>query len=84
MPVRIDDPSISRSHARLVAGSDRVTVEDLDSKNGTFVNGERISRAVEVVPDDQIVFGRVGARLVLDSPGDTGIEDTDMVAGGIN
>ena len=38
-----DDPEISRRHARLVRGaSGELTVEDLGSSNGTFVNGDRL------------------------------------------
>ena len=38
-----DDPEISRHHARASRGADgQITIEDLGSRNGTFVNGERI------------------------------------------
>ncbi len=38
-----EDPELSRRHARLARDADgRLTVEDLDSANGTFVNGERV------------------------------------------
>ena len=38
-----DDPEISRRHARVARGADgRLTIEDLGSSNGTFVNGERV------------------------------------------
>jgi diguanylate cyclase (GGDEF)-like protein len=41
--VRIDDLGISRTHARIVrTGPGDYTIEDLDSRNGTFVNGDRI------------------------------------------
>ncbi len=37
------DPEISRGHARVSRGADgQLTIEDLGSANGTFVNGERI------------------------------------------
>jgi FHA domain-containing protein len=62
----IDDPGVSRCHARVVADGGGVVVEDLGSSNGTFVNGERISGAVEVAAGDEIqvggtVFGVEGA-----------------------
>ena len=34
--------SISRRHARILRQDSRVVVEDLDSINGTFINGERL------------------------------------------
>ena len=41
--VKVDDPGISRTHARVVrAGPGSYTIEDLGSRNGTFVNGDRI------------------------------------------
>jgi len=53
----IDDPEVSRHHVRIIIDPHRVTVEDLDSKNGTFVNGERISRRVEVDDGDEVRLG---------------------------
>ena len=57
--VRVDDRTISRHHAAIVIGGKSATVEDLDSKNGTFVNGERISAAVEVRDGAVLEFGSV-------------------------
>src|SRR4051794_25247032 len=38
-----DDPQLSRSHARMTRGTrGALTIEDLGSSNGTFVNGERV------------------------------------------
>ncbi len=38
-----DDPQLSRSHARMARGAGgALTIEDLGSSNGTFVNGERV------------------------------------------
>lgn len=42
----VNDPLASRKHARLVAGADGLTLEDLGSANGTFVNGVRQQRTV--------------------------------------
>lgn len=43
--VIIDDPTVSRLHARLEIGSDGIWVVDLDSSNGTLVNGVSVSRS---------------------------------------
>ncbi|GGL44553.1 FHA domain-containing protein [Nocardia jinanensis] len=40
----VNDPLASRKHARLVAGAEGLTLEDLGSANGTFVNGVRQQR----------------------------------------
>jgi len=40
-----DDKGLSRKHARIFSEGDRFFVEDLDSSNGTYVDGARIKRA---------------------------------------
>ncbi|MFC3964604.1 FHA domain-containing protein [Nocardia jiangsuensis] len=42
----VNDPLASRRHARLISASEGLTIEDLGSSNGTFVNGGRQQRAV--------------------------------------
>ncbi|MEV5837400.1 FHA domain-containing protein [Nocardia sp. NPDC052112] len=42
----VNDPLASRKHARLVASAEGLTIEDLGSANGTFVNGHREQRTV--------------------------------------
>jgi pSer/pThr/pTyr-binding forkhead associated (FHA) protein len=42
----VDAALVSRVHCRLSAGAAELEVVDLDSTNGTFVNGERIARAL--------------------------------------
>src|SRR5207302_7364188 len=55
--VVIDEPSLSRVHARLtVDDRGRLTVEDLGSTNGVFVNGEARS-AGPLAPGDHVRFG---------------------------
>ena len=53
----IDLPMISSRHARLFRSADRVLIEDLGSSNGTFVNGQRIDRPIELTPADVIGLG---------------------------
>jgi transcriptional regulator of acetoin/glycerol metabolism len=52
----LDDPEISRSHARVVCTGTTTTVSDEGSRNGTFVNGARIKEA-ELVPGDVVGVG---------------------------
>src|SRR5690606_23026037 len=54
----VNDPLASRKHARLVAGSEGLTIEDLGSANGTFVNGVRQQRTV-LRERDIITIGNV-------------------------
>lgn len=54
----VDAPLVSRVHCRLSAGASELEVADLESTNGTFVNGERITRAV-LKQGDRLGVGRV-------------------------
>ena len=60
--VPLVDPTISRRHARLECADGAVRVSDLESSNGTFVNGERVEHAL-ATPGDTITFGKVTFRL---------------------
>ena len=51
------DPRVSRRHARLVVAAGKVTVEDIGSVNGVFVNGERVTGARRLRVGDRIVIG---------------------------
>jgi FHA domain len=53
----IEDPGVSRRHARVLPDNGTVIVEDLGSSNGTYVNGERISGPVEVEAGDELQVG---------------------------
>lgn len=67
--VLLSDPSVSRSHARILVQDGSVTIEDMGSTNGTFVNGQRLTRQVPVPLSDgaEITFG--GTKLTLRLPG---------------
>ena len=56
--VWIDDPGVSRHHARIRIGAGRATLEDLDSKNGTFVNGRAVASATPLADGDLLQIGR--------------------------
>src|SRR5690349_16372990 len=58
-----DDPELSRRHARIHIDDGRVTVEDLGSANGTFVNGERIAEPRALEPGDSVRVGRTTLEL---------------------
>jgi pSer/pThr/pTyr-binding forkhead associated (FHA) protein len=54
----VDAPLVSRLHCRLTAGAAELEVIDLESTNGTFVNGERVARA-NLKGGDRLGVGRV-------------------------
>ena len=61
--VRIPHSDVSRKHCRLCLRDERVTVEDLDSLNGTYLNNQRIEGIREVHSGDQIRVGPVTFRV---------------------
>ena len=54
----VDAAMVSRLHCRLSAGASELEVVDLDSTNGTFVNGQRVTRAL-LKSGDRLGVGRV-------------------------
>lgn len=52
--VWIDHNSVSRRHAQVVVAGGRARLEDLESKNGTFLNGRKVSRPEPLSNGDQI------------------------------
>jgi DNA-binding CsgD family transcriptional regulator len=72
----INDLTLSRRHARLICGVKSLVVEDLNSQNGTFVNGERATRQTVELGDD-IRFGGVSCRLVASPLSATDFEESE-------
>jgi pSer/pThr/pTyr-binding forkhead associated (FHA) protein len=62
--VVINDSIVSRRHAEVWRTNEGVAVRDLQSTNGTFVNGHRIS-AVSLSPRDDITVGALHLRIEL-------------------
>jgi DNA-binding winged helix-turn-helix (wHTH) protein len=53
----LDYPGVSRRHARLALSNDTATIEDLGSKNGTWVQDQRITGPTELRDGDRIRIG---------------------------
>ena len=65
----VDAPLVSRVHCRLTAlPSGELEVKDLESTNGTFVNGRRVEQA-QVAPGDRIRIGRLELIASKEIPG---------------
>lgn len=54
--IRIEDPTVSGTHCRLVPSQGAWWLEDAESTNGTLVNGERVER-VQLTPDMTFTVG---------------------------
>jgi hypothetical protein len=59
------DPEVSRQHARFESNNGVVYLEDRKSSNGTFLNGRRLTEAIELREGDEIDVGTT--RLVVTS-----------------
>jgi DNA-binding winged helix-turn-helix (wHTH) protein len=58
--VRLDDPMVSRRHARILVSASGALIEDLGSKNGTFIEGESVAAGPKPLRDGaQLAFGTV-------------------------
>lgn len=74
--IRFRSTSVSRLHARLTVAGSIATLEDLDSRNGTFVHGTRVVGPTALADGDEVVFGSEAARFettgstVLTEPAD--------------
>jgi len=66
--VWLDLPSVSRQHARIRIENAEAAVEDLGSKNGTYVRGERITAPAQLHDGDEIRIGQVALTFRVWSP----------------
>lgn len=63
----IAEPSVSSHHCEVVVRGADVVVKDLDSTNGTYINGERITEA-SLKPGQVLRLGQIELRLETDAP----------------
>ena len=58
----LEEPTVSRIHARFFMEGDKIYLTDLHSTNGTYVNGMRLEpeQKLAIRPGDQISFGKAG------------------------
>lgn len=55
--IRFNDPTVSRHHTRIAVSVSGASVEDLDSSNGTFVNGKRVTSGRSLYHGDELMVG---------------------------
>lgn len=79
----IPDKSVSREHCVVGIANDELFVTDLNSTNGTFIDGERITRATMLPVGSELRVGQVLLRHTLRSGGDNELNrDVASVATG--
>lgn len=74
--IEIEDSAVSRRHAAFRRTDDGLEVEDLDSTNGTFVNGDRIAGTRQLEPGDFVTVGGT----TLEIRGDWRSAETQVIA----
>jgi pSer/pThr/pTyr-binding forkhead associated (FHA) protein len=63
----LNDQKVSRQHAKIVVSGNTITIEDTGSRNGTYVNGEGVSRA-DLNGGDHIRLGDTIIRIISTTP----------------
>lgn len=69
-------PSLSRVHARIGLDNGRLTVADLDSTNGSFVNDRRVATETALHSGDRIQFGALHFKLVHEADVEAAYHET--------
>jgi len=72
--VCISDLSVSGNHAVIRFENDQIILEDLNSTNGTYVNGQ-IIQSVKLHPDDEIIVGKILLQLIPEPAQSDAISD---------
>lgn len=75
--VRIDQTSVSRRHARISIRSGKAVLEDLQSRNGTFLGGRRLQKPAEIRDGDVIGLGPISMTFRVFS----GVGSTEAASG---
>ena len=57
--ITLNATTVSRRHARIIVTGDEATVEDLGSKNGTYLGGERLTARSRICNGDRLLIGAV-------------------------
>ena len=65
--LQIIEPAVSGRHCEILLRDNEVVVRDLNSTNGTFIQGERITEAI-LKPGQILRLGRVDMRLQFSTP----------------
>ena len=69
----LDEGAVSRQHAQLSIVEDGVYVEDMGSRNGTFVNGEQVRGRFKLHDDDRVKICDLLFSFHLNEPGRPGL-----------
>jgi hypothetical protein len=76
---RLDDPTVSRAHARIRVEAGRILVEDLGSRNGSWLGGARLAGLREMAPGEELRAGQTVLALGIAAPDCPGQEPAQGV-----
>jgi len=74
--IQILDKIVSKEHCRILLEGDTWVLEDLDSLNGTFLNGTRVNGRRPLAHGDEFTLGATRARFELEARERTNVPDT--------
>jgi adenylate cyclase len=77
--IQILDKIVSKEHCRVLLEGDTWVLEDLDSLNGTFLNGTRVNGKRPLVHGDEFSLGATRARFELEARERNSVPDTALV-----
>jgi hypothetical protein len=80
--IQVDGPEVSRQHARITWSGTGYVIEDLDSANGTFVNGERIGGPHALKDGDLLRLGG-GVELAFQAAAPAPADEMPTMAGAV-
>ena len=72
--LQIDNLAVSKQHARLIKQKDQYAVEDLNSTNGTFLNDEKIVKAI-LKHNDLVTIGKHSLKIYYEKESKKPIQD---------
>lgn len=84
-PIRVDDEFVSRKHCEVYLQDGKVVLRDLQSHNGTFVNGQRITEILLAsgdklqIGETRMVFQLSAQMLPPAVPGQPPVRDVDAI-----
>ncbi len=62
--ISVKESTLSKRHAKLIFDNEKLSVADLESSNGTYVNGIKINTQTLLSPGDELRFGKLDFKLV--------------------
>ena len=74
--VWLESPTISRHHAKILVTGEHATIEDLASKNGTFLRSERLAAPAQLADGDELHLGSVAVTFRMAGAGGSTVTRT--------